>query len=211
MLNDRFEKLKEVKIKSELELKSLQKRREDLVADMDSTRIRIQTLVKVEELYKHLLDKYVNQYAESFSSIVTEGLENIFFDQDISFNVVVGQKGGKVWLDFETHQNGVKGPALEAFGGGVACVESFLLRLLVLLKTGLAKYLILDESFAALSVEYVEDAGRFIRKMCEDLDVHILLVTHNPEFLNHAHRAYKGDVDKTGGSDRLCIKELNLK
>jgi predicted ATPase len=155
-------------------------------------------LEHVEELFKFLLDKYVHQYAESFSKIVTEGLQSIFHDQDLSFEVKVQQKHGKVWVEFETVHDGIRGQALEAFGGGIASVQSLLLRLLVLLKKGLARYLILDESLAALSEEYVENTGRFIQKMCQELDVNVLLITHNKSFLDHSDLAYEAKLDSEG-------------
>jgi ABC-type iron transport system FetAB ATPase subunit len=135
-------------------------------------------------------------------------LQAIFHDQDIAFEIVVGQKNGKVWIDFETLQNGVRGQALQSFGGGVASVESLLLRLLVLLKTGLSKYLILDESLAALSEHYVDEAGQFIRRMSEELGVNVLLITHNKAFLDHAHTAYQAGQDFTGDREKLTLKQI---
>lgn len=166
--------------------------------EIDESRDEIMVLEKVEHLYKHLLDKYVHRYAESFSEIVTEGLQSIFYDQDLAFDVVVDQKHGKVWVDFETVENGVRGQSLESFGGGVSSVQSLLLRLLVLLKKELARYLILDESLAALSEEYVENAGQFIKKMCRELGVRVLLITHNKAFLEHADNSYEASLDSEG-------------
>lgn len=176
----------------------LVKQESDYESEIDEAREDIMVLAQVEELYKHLLDKYVHRYAESFSEIVTEGLQSIFYDQDLEFDVVVDQKHGKVWVDFETVQQGHRGQSLESFGGGVSSVQSLLLRLLVLLKKKLARYLILDESLGALSEEYVENAGQFIKKMCRELDVNVLLITHNKAFLEHADNSYEADLDAEG-------------
>lgn len=172
--------------------------RKNLQEEIEQTRKDIQVLGKVEELFKYLLDKYVNKYAESFSEIVTEGLQTIFHDQDIRFEVVVDQKHGKVWADFETIHEGIRGQSLESFGGGVSSVQSLLLRLLVLMKKNLAKYLILDESLAALSEEYVENAGIFLKKMCKELGVNVLLITHNKAFLDYADNAYEAKLNQKG-------------
>lgn len=173
----------------------LQRQEKEYENEVERLREEIMILEKVEELYKFVLDKYVNRYAESFSALVTEGMQAIFYDQDISFEVQVGQKHGKVWLDFVTAQGEHRGMSLESFGGGVASVQSLLLRLLVLLKKDLARYLILDESLAALSEEYVGNAGQFIKKMCEKLGVNVLLITHNKAFLEYADHAYQAGID----------------
>lgn len=207
-LEDRFDAATKALNRLNAKKENLEDTQVKLRSEISDNEDQIAVLIKVEELFKFLLDKYVHRYAESFSSVVTEGLQAIFHDQDIEFDIVVTQKNGKVWLDFETVQDGVRGPALQAFGGGVSSVESLLLRLLVLLKTGLAKYLILDESLAALSEHYVESAGEFIRQMAEELDVNVLLITHNKAFLNHAHVAYKADVDSTGPRDRLVLEKI---
>lgn len=174
--------------------------------EIEESRDAILVLEKVEELFKFLLDKYVHKYAESFSEIVTEGLQTIFHDQDIEFDVAVDQKRGKVWVDFETVQEGVRGQSLQSFGGGVSSVQSLLLRLLVLLKKKLAKYLILDESLASLSEEYVPNAGEFIKKMCDELDIDLLLITHNKSFLEYSDTAYEASLD-SGGS--LVLSKQN--
>ena len=103
-------------------------------------------LEKVGELFKHLINKYVYEYAESFSQIVTEGLQTIYHDQDVRFDIEVEQKRGKVSAAFVLEQNGFRASPLTSFGGGVSAVISLLLRILVLLKSDLARYLILDES-----------------------------------------------------------------
>lgn len=160
---------------------------------------------KVEELFKFLLHKYVYKYADSFSSVVTEGMKTIFWDQEVTFNVDVQQKHGKVWVEFNTVQNGVSGQPLESFGGGLSSVQSLILRLLVLLKSGMARYLILDESLAALSADYVPTCAEFLRKMCDELDVNVLLITHNKDFLEHSDVAYQAFLSK---DETLQLKKI---
>lgn len=177
---------------------SLQKKIKDLHAED-------LLLGKVSELFKHLLNKYVYEYAESFSEIITEGLQSIYHDQDVRFDIEVEQKRGKVSVNFVVEENGVRGAPLESFGGGVASVVSLLMRVLVVLKADMARYLILDESLASLSEEYIEPCGDFLRKLCSELDVNILLVTHNTSFIDQSDNAYMGSSDK---NERLQLKKI---
>ena len=187
----------------------LEKEKEKVEIEIDELEEEILLLKKVEELFKFLLDEYVHKYAESFSRVVTEGLQTIFYDQDLDFNVNVTQKRGKVHIEFETVRGDHKGQALESFGGGVAAVESLLLRILVVLKTGLSKYLILDESISSLSEEYIENMGSFLRKLCSQLDMNILLITHNREFSEHSDSSYKAseEIDQDG-NDFLSLEKI---
>jgi len=183
----------------------LGEREVSLTEELEHLETDLKVLDKVSELFKHLVERHVNAYADNFSALVTEGLQAIYHDQDVAFDIVVGQKRGKVDVSFLTSQAGRDGDPLQSFGGGVASVESLLLRILVLLKTGMARYLFLDESLAALSVEYVDTCGEFLRKLCERFDVNVLLVTHNDGFLEHATVAYKG---RMGSNGRLKLDRI---
>lgn len=174
----------------------LSERRDKLSGEIDDLEVESEVLDKVAELFKFLIDRLVYEYAASFSEVTTEGLGAIFTDQDLSFDVDVDQKWGRVSLDFITRDGTVEGDALESFGGGVTSVESLLLRILVVLKSGLARYLFLDESLASLADVYVPQCGEFLRGLCEDLDVNVLLITHNRKFLewsDHAYEARRGE------------------
>lgn len=193
--------------------RSLKQRKADLTAQESSLLAELEfldqenlLLEKVEELFKYLLDKYVHEYAESFSAIVTEGLQAIFFDQDLKLEIEVEQKRGKVAAKFVLSKDGARGGnILDSFGGGPASVVSLLLRILVLLKADMARYLLLDESLSALADHYVEGCGAFLQKMCKELDVTVLLITHNSEFVEHSDTAYLGSFNS---SDRLQLERL---
>lgn len=202
-IESKYETLLKKANKIEASHEVLVERRQEYEDEIQQKRKDIKVLEKVEELFKFLLDKHVHKYAESFSEIISEGLQTIFSDQNISFEAVVSQKRGKVWVDFETVQNGIRGPSLDSFGGGPSSIESLLLRLLVILKKKLAKYLILDESLAAVSEEYVPNTGNFIQKMCKELDVDILLITHNRDFLDYCDNAYEASL----ASDNSLVLE----
>jgi DNA repair ATPase RecN len=201
----RYESVMDQARKVETSYAMLQERQTELTGQIEHLNQEDVLLEKVGELFKHLLNKYVYEYAESFSRIVTEGLQSIYFDQDVKFDIEVEQKRGKVYANFVTEQNGVRANPLESFGGGVASVVSLLLRILVLLKADLARYLVLDEALGALSTEYVETCGDFLRKLCDELDVNILLVTHNADFVDQSDNAYMGSSD---ANERLQLKKI---
>lgn len=204
-IEERYESVMARVNKLETSYDMLTERETDLEQEIENLQNEKIVLEKVAALFKHLLNQYVYQYAESFSEIVTEGLQSIYHDQDVRFDIEVEQKYGKVNAVFLTEQNGMRGNPLEAFGGGVSAVESLLLRILVLLKAGLARYLILDESLGALSTEYVDNCGSFLRKLCDEMDVNILLVTHNEDFLDQCDTAYMGSANNNG---RLQLKKI---
>lgn len=209
-LDDRVEEIDRLVREVQASRQFYREKRDEYREEIDEYEQEVRVLKKVEELFKYLLDKNVHRYAESFSDVVTEGLQFVFHDQNLSFQVNVDKKHGGIWVEFETSNQQFEGQPLESFGGGVASVESLILRLLVLLKKDLARYLILDESLAALSSEYVDRMSDFISHLSEKFDVDILLVTHNREFAEHADHVYRAEQIDGRDQDTLSVKEIDV-
>jgi ABC-type glutathione transport system ATPase component len=172
-----------------------------LEADVNKLRHEDVTLERVAALFRQLLQNCALSYAEGVSGMVTEGLKAVFHDQELEFRVLLEERHGKVHAVFKTRNlaQEVEGGAMDSFGGGVAAVQSLLLRVLILLKSGKAPYLFLDESLAALSEEYVHACGTFLARLCKDLGVNVLLVTHNRAFVEESDRAYQAQPSDGGG------------
>jgi DNA repair exonuclease SbcCD ATPase subunit len=149
-------------------------------------------LEQVVTLFRHLIKREVYDHAERFSEIVEQGMRAIFHDQELGFRFDVEEKRGKVSIQcVTTSQEGHEGDPLKAFGGGVASIQSLILRVLVLKRKKLAPYLFLDESLAALSEEYVQQAALFLKEVCKRFEVNILLITHNKTFQEYADHVYR--------------------
>lgn len=156
----------------------------------------IERLTMVSELYQVLMDGLVNNQVKSITSVVTDGLQAIFFDQTLAFEAEVTQRYNKLAIDFYIKQGTdmvpVRGHPLESFGGGPASIASFILRVLTLRRLKKFPLLCLDETLAAVSDEYIEPAGQFLQKLTAKLGIEVLLVTHKQSFLDHATVAYQG-------------------
>jgi len=66
-----------------------------------------------------------------------------------------------------------------------------LLRIIIILRRGLYPFIGLDESLPAFDDNYVANMGQFLSVLCSRLGMDILLVTHNPELVGTADRAYR--------------------
>lgn len=153
---------------------------------------------KVNELYRVLLDKLVLGQVQAIEALVTEGLKSIFVDQRLSFMAELGQKGAKVSASFflcegDPDYGGIKAPPLTSFGGGPSSFVSLVLRVLTLIRLKRMPILFLDETLAAVSDEYIDATGQFLRRLSEESKLDLLLVTHKQAFLDHATVAYQGE------------------
>lgn len=155
-------------------------------------RYAIELRQKEAEILKSWLEDSVHKNIDSISDLATTGLRHVIHDQEISFKIHPEPRNNRLSMRFSVEQDGVEGDPLESFGGGAAVVISLVLRLAVMARMNMGNLLLLDESMAALANAYVPSCGAFMRQLAERTGINILMVTHNTEFLAHAHVAYEG-------------------
>lgn len=160
-------------------------------------------LVLVQTALRALIDKEVTAGVQAVEKLLTEGLQTVFTDQDLSVTSEVSVSRGKVSVDLltvHTRPDGtvIKGLSNDAFGGAVATVQSVLLRIIVMRRRGLRPFLLLDESLPAFDANYVHNMGAFLTLVCQRLGIDLLLVTHNPAMVEAANKAYRIVRTKSG-------------
>lgn len=194
-------------------------------AEVEALSEKVETLAKVGELLRLLVDRLVSEQRKIVEGLVTEGLQTVFHDQALSFEADVVQRAGRVEIDLFLRRGakeaGIRGDPLEAFGGGPTSITSLLLRIIALRRMGRKPFLLLDESLAAVSDEYVDATGKLLYRLCESMGLDVLLVTHKPSFLEHAASAYQateetvkeGSVEAAAGEGvtRLGLRRLRSK
>jgi len=170
--------------------KSLKTRENELLSAIALIKEEIDILTKASKVLKHLLDIMVKDEISKMASLITYGLKTIFDDQKLTFIPNITKKNDKVHIELKTENNGVEGE-FGSFGGSVAVIESFLLRVLCMLKKNYARLMLLDETFAAVGEEYIYNTGKLISELSKKLGLDVLLVTHQKEFQTTADHVYR--------------------
>jgi hypothetical protein len=184
------------------------------ILEVEGLTLRLDILTKVGELFRALLDRLVLDHVRSIERVVSDGLRTIFYDQDLAFEAEVSQRYNKIAIDFVIRQDNervpVRGHPLESFGGGPASIASLILRVIAILRLKRWPFLALDETLAAVSDDYVDQTGLFLRKLAESTGLSILLVTHKQAFLDHASIAYRGTtvIDDDGSRHLKLQREI---
>jgi len=166
-----------------------------------------EVLAKSSEALKAILQTLVEDEREGVQNLITEGLRAIFDDQRLSFKIISSIKRGRVNIDFQVvdEDTGITGDVVDSFGGGVVNIVSLLFRFITAMKLGLYPLLVLDESLSNVSEEYIENTGKFLKSLCSKTKFDVLLVTHQPRFIEHADLAYVGELTDHG----LVLKEID--
>jgi len=178
------------------EVRAVLTRGKELSAEVASLGQSVEELDRVTILLNSLGEERQLAAQSSIEELVTRGLRMIF-DDTLSFHITQSVRGKTPVVEFVVRttlgNDVIETPVMDARGGGLAAVIGFLLRLVV----GLmgrdphdASLLVLDESFAHVSAEYLEPLGQFLREVVDRTGVQIILVTHQPEFAEYADRVY---------------------
>jgi len=160
----------------------------------------------VGTLIRRLIDGEVTDGVKAVEKLQTEGLQEIFNDQDLSVRAEVSESRGKVWVTLYTQRKlpdgtVVEGLADQSFGGSVLTMQSILMRVTVIFRREMRPILFLDETLAALEDKYLDRAALFLSNLCKQLNLDILLVTHNEALINAAEHAYV--VSDDGGKAKF--------
>jgi hypothetical protein len=163
--------------------------KERLEKEVFSLREEKEVLDRSEKVIKFLMDKLVQKDLSKMDALLSYGLKSVYCDRDIVFKSEVIEHGKKIWIDLQTISDGKKvDPQSQS---SVHVIESFLLRLLCILKLKRGKLLLLDETFSAVDTGYIENFSQLVVQLCKKLGMDIFLVTHQVGFVDYANRSYR--------------------
>lgn len=182
--------------------------RDAVVGQIDANTAKIKALENEEQLLelvggllRRLIDNEVMSGVAAIEKLQTEGLQEIFHDQELSVKAVVKEERGKVTVSLLTVEKRPDGTEIEGlsddlFGGAVMTMEEVFMRISVVFRRGLRPLLLLDETLGAVADKYVDRASGFLATLAKRLNLDILLVSHDDAVVGAADQAYL--VSKVG-------------
>lgn len=176
---------------------ALKTRESDLKKEIKLIKNNIDTHTKTSKVLKHLLDTLVKDEISRMAGLITYGLKTVFEDQNLTFMPVLSKKNEKINISLKTENEGIEGE-FGSFGGSVAVIESFLLRILFIIKMKLAHLMIMDETFSSVGSEYIPNTSKLIGEISKKIGMDILLVTHQKEFREYADHVYEVKESEKG-------------
>lgn len=161
----------------------------EIESDIDNIQRESDILHKTDKVLKHLVDQMSKKDLQELDKIVTWGLNTVFPGRDIKFETEIVEKNNKLKINLKTIYNGeYVDPSNKS---SITVVESFLLRVMCITKLHKAPVLLMDETFAAVGSEYIENISKLISNLSDKLGMDILLVTHNPAFQAYSKKSFK--------------------
>jgi len=178
-------------------IKSEKKNRDGLKAKLvtisESKERHLKSLVVIDKTIQIISSRGIGK----IQSIVSGGLKLVFGKQ-VGFQIEKkeGAKGSS--YRFLIKYGDVVGSPTDTFGGGIVNVTSFLLRIIMIKRFKLAKFLAVDESFNNVSKEYLPKVSELLQSLSRDHGFNILAITHQNELASSADRVYQVESGMNG-------------
>lgn len=185
---------------------------------LEQTTIELNELNKRHDLYlktssflKECADTIRREIEESIEQVVTSALQAILGPQyrfeieylttknSVSAQFLISTPFGKD--DF------LLSDPLTANGGSICDILSFALRIAILelYTPKIEGPIIFDESGRFISKEYRLNTSEFLLRISEDTNRQIIFITHEPDFMENAHRIFK----VTKGDDNVSSAAIS--
>lgn len=149
----------------------------DEKAALEQARIQLEQAITAQQIIQNVAQRIQQEAHSRVASIVTKCLQAIGYDYE--FKVIFERKRGKTEarLVFMRGENEVNPREC----GGALDVASFGLRLacLMLSRPAPRRLLVLDEPFKQVGKPHSERIGELLSRLSKDMEVQIVLVTHN--------------------------------
>ena len=154
------------------------------------------------KLCKPIIDDIVSKFSDSLlrrlEELLTIGLKKIFFDRNYSIQIRVVDKRNTKCVELLLNDNGNLIPVRNAnVAGGVLVVIAAIIQVFYIINIPtVSKYLFLDEQFSQVSQQYVGTFMDFIKTLCSETGLSIVLSTHDNKFIQYGDRIYIADKGK---------------
>ena len=145
-----------------------------------------------------IISKFSNSLLKKLEDLLTIGLKQIFFDKNYSVQIKVVDKRNSKCVELLLNDNGNLIPIKNSnVAGGVLVVIASIIQMFYIINLdSVDKFMFLDEQFTAISKIYVPQFMEFVKSLCEETGLVIVLITHDDKFMQYGDRVYLANSGK---------------
>lgn len=161
------------------------------------------------KLCKPIIDDIINKFSNSMlmklENLLTLGLKTIFNDRNYSIQIRVVDKRSTKCIELNLNDNGNLIPIKNAnIAGGILVVIASIIQIFYIINIpSIDKYMFLDEQFSQISQQYIGNFINFIKSLCEETGLTVVLITHDNKFMKYGDRIYVADKGKFSLQEQL--------
>lgn len=151
------------------------------------------------KLCKPIIDDIISKFSDSLlrklEELLTIGLKQIFYDRDYSIQIKVVDKRNTKCVELLLNDGGNLIPVKNSnVAGGVLVVIATIIQVFYIVNLpNVANYMFLDEQLGQVSSQYIDNFIDFIKTLCNETGLSIVLITHDNKFIKYGDRIYVAD------------------
>ena len=172
------------------------------IEEVDSKLNELENNKNTLKLCKPIIDDIINKFSNSLlkklEELLTIGLKKIFYDRNYSVQIKVVDKRNSKCVELLLNDNGNIIPVKNAnVAGGILVVIASIIQVFYIVNIPtLDNLLFLDEQFSQISSQYIDSFMEFIKTLCSETGLSIVLITHDSKFMKYGDRVYTADRGK---------------
>jgi DNA repair exonuclease SbcCD ATPase subunit len=167
---------------------------EDIESKISDLECEKNTLRLCKPIIDDIISKFSDSLLRKLEELLTLGLKQIFYDRDYSVQIKVTDKRNSKCVELLLNDNGNLIPIKNSnVAGGILVVIATIIQIFFIINTDVQKYLFLDEQLSQLSKLYVPQFMEFIKTLCDETGLSIVLITHDNKFIEYGDRIYVAD------------------
>lgn len=186
-------------------LREIQEEIDELVEAIESGTLGQGQHAEALEVLQGLETAFTHGFEQAVGAIITRGL-TLVREEPWKFRIAHKLRGDVSAVEFlVTDPSGHETDVLDSHGGGLSNLIDFLLRVLVILNSrpSMRKFLWLDESFSAISDEFLPATAELLRQFVDTLGLQIVLTTHIRAFTDVADIVHLVEARPSGSTVRM--------
>lgn len=178
------------------------------IAEVNSKIDELECEKNTLKLCKPIIDDIISKFSDSLlrklEELLTIGLKKIFYDRNYSAQIRVVDKRNTKCVELLLNDNGNLIPVKNScVAGGILVVIAAIIQVFYIINIPTVdNFLFLDEQFSQVSEIYVPQFMDFIKTLCNETGLSIVLITHDNKFMKYGDRIYVADKGNFTLQDR---------
>lgn len=161
-----------------------------LTEDIEVLKQRKALIESAKQYYLKVVDMCYMHSIEEMENFVNYVLAYVFYDESYKIKLDITNRYNKSITFYLIDENrNLEMPLRKGNGKGIKAVVSFILLTYYLIRMK-SKYIFLDEAFVNISAGYISRFFDYIKQLCHQHNMCIVLITHDPRFPDFADEVY---------------------
>ena len=151
----------------------------------------LEELLVAQNIFQTATKMMYDSLSNQLGNIITEGLKIVFPESEYSFKVAFVERRNTIECDLSLiDSKGNEYDPMKSVGGGVADFISLLLRITYVMLSPHENIIIADEPAKFIDRDRINTATQFIKKVCDDFGLELVVITHIPQMVEVAKTVY---------------------